>query len=60
MHPASNGNRSAGAGFRLDPASPLARSEWLAVAEVAGAASGARILSAAAIELSEVEALFAE
>jgi ATP-dependent helicase HrpB len=25
-----------GRGFRLDPASPLARSEWLAVAEVAG------------------------
>ena len=39
-----------GRGFRLDPASPLARSEWLAVAEVAGAASGARILSAAAID----------
>jgi ATP-dependent helicase HrpB len=48
-----------GRGFRLDPTSPLARSEWLAVAEVAGAASGARILSAAAIEASEVEALFA-
>jgi ATP-dependent helicase HrpB len=47
-----------GRGFRLDPASPLARSEWLAVAEVAGAASGARILSAAAIELAEVEQLF--
>ena len=47
-----------GRGFRLDPASPLARSEWLAVAEVAGAASGARILSAAAIERAEVEALF--
>ena len=49
-----------GRGFRLDPASPLARSEWLAVAEVAGAASGARILSAAAISLDEVEALFAD
>ena len=47
-----------GRGFRLDPASPLARSEWLAVAEVAGAASGARILSAASIELAEVEDLF--
>ena len=47
-----------GRGFRLDPASPLASSEWLAVAEVAGAASGARILSAAAIEFAEVEALF--
>ena len=47
-----------GRGFRLDPASPLARSEWLAVGEVAGAASGARILSAAAIEFAEIEALF--
>ena len=48
-----------GRGFRLDPSSPLARSDWLAVAEVAGAASGARIVSAAAIHLEEVEALFA-
>ena len=48
-----------GRGFRLDPASPLARNEWLAVAEVAGAASGARILSAAHIERSDVEQLFA-
>jgi ATP-dependent helicase HrpB len=46
-----------GRGFRLDPSSPLARCEWLAVAEVAGAASGARILSAASIELSEIEEL---
>ena len=49
-----------GRGFRLDPASPLARSEWLAVAEVAGAASGARILSAAALDLSDVEALYVD
>lgn len=49
-----------GRGFRLDPTSPLARSEWLAIAEVAGAASGARILSAAAIETSDVETLFAD
>ena len=49
-----------GRGFRLDPASPLARSDWLAVAEVAGAASGARILSAAAIETSAIESLFAD
>jgi ATP-dependent helicase HrpB len=47
-----------GRGFRLDPASPLARSEWLAVGEVAGAASGARILSAAALDQAEVETLF--
>jgi ATP-dependent helicase HrpB len=49
-----------GRGFRIDPTSPLARSEWLAVAEVAGAASGARILSAAAIDLAEVEALYGD
>ena len=49
-----------GRGFRLDPTSPLARSEWLAVGEVAGAASGARILSAAALDLADIEALFGE
>ncbi|MCW3796702.1 ATP-dependent helicase HrpB [Sphingomonas sp. BN140010] len=44
-----------GRGFRLDPASSLARAEWLAVAEVAGAAAGARIL--AAVEVDEVDTL---
>ncbi|HEV2567844.1 ATP-dependent helicase HrpB [Sphingomonas sp.] len=49
-----------GRGFRLDPASPLARAQWLAVGEVQGAASGARILSAAAIGEAPVEQLFAD
>lgn len=49
-----------GRGYRLDPASSLARSGWLAVAEVQGAASGARILSAAPIDAATVEALFAD
>ena len=49
-----------GRGFRLDPTSPLSRSQWLAVAEVAGAASGARILSAAAIDDEDVLALFGD
>ncbi len=49
-----------GRGFRLDPASPLAREPWLAVAEVGGAASGARILSAAPIDQPTVEALFGD
>ena len=49
-----------GRGFRLDPASSLAREEWLAVAETQGMASGARILSAAAIDLVTVEALFGD
>ena len=49
-----------GRGFRLDPASPLAREEWLAVAETQGMAAGARILSAAPITEGDVEALFAD
>ncbi|MEA1071791.1 ATP-dependent helicase HrpB [Sphingomonas sp. LY160] len=49
-----------GRGFRLDSTSPLARSEWLAVGEVAGAASGARILSAAAIDLADIETLLGD
>lgn len=47
-----------GRGFKLDPTSSLARNEWLAVAETQGMASGARILSAAPIDLATVEALF--
>ncbi|MCU6454006.1 ATP-dependent helicase HrpB [Sphingomonas sp. A2-49] len=47
-----------GRGFRLDPATALARSEWLAVAETQGAASGARILAAAPITLATIERLF--
>lgn len=47
-----------GRGFRLDPTSALAREEWLAVAEVAGSAAGARILAAAPITLTDIEALF--
>jgi len=49
-----------GRGFRLDPASSLAGSRWLAVGEVAGHASGARILSAAAIKEDAVLRLFAD
>jgi ATP-dependent helicase HrpB len=49
-----------GRGFRLDPASPLAREPWLAVAEVSGTAAGARILSAAPLAETDVERLFAD
>ena len=49
-----------GRGFRLDPASSLARNEWLAVAETQGMAAGARILSAAPIDAAAVEALFGD
>lgn len=49
-----------GRGFRLDPASALARHEWLAVAETQGAASGARILSAAALDAGAMDMLFGD
>jgi ATP-dependent helicase HrpB len=49
-----------GRGFRLDPASSLAANPWLAVGEVAGHASGARILSAAAIDEKAVIDLFSD
>ncbi len=49
-----------GRGFTLDPAHPLARAEWLAVGDIQGSAKGARILSAAAIDVTEVETLFAD
>jgi len=49
-----------GRGLRLDPLSPLAQADWLAVADLQGAASGARILSAAALTEAEVLDLFAD
>ena len=44
-----------GRGFFLDPASSLARSEWLVIADAQGQAKGARITAAAALEAVEVE-----
>ncbi len=49
-----------GRGYKLDPASPLAREEWLAVAETQGIAAGARILAAAAIDRATIEALYGD
>lgn len=49
-----------GRGFRLDATHPLARKDWLAVADIQGAASGARILSAVEIDFATVERLFAD
>jgi ATP-dependent helicase HrpB len=43
-----------GRGLRLDPASPLARAEWLAVGEAQGEAKGARITEAIALTEAEV------
>jgi ATP-dependent helicase HrpB len=49
-----------GRGLRLDPSSRLISAQWIAVADVQGAASAARIMSAAAIEESELDTLFAD
>ncbi len=49
-----------GRGANIDPASPLAREPYLAVAEIIGSAAQGRITLAAAIELADIEAQFAD
>jgi ATP-dependent helicase HrpB len=49
-----------GRGANLDPASALAREPLLAVGEIAGTAAQGRILLAAALTLSEIEAHFGD
>jgi ATP-dependent helicase HrpB len=44
-----------GRGYALDPASPLARAEWLAVGDAQGRAGGSRITAGVALETAEVE-----
>jgi len=44
-----------GRGLRLDPASSLARTEWLAVGDAQGEAKGARITGAIALSEAEVQ-----
>lgn len=44
-----------GRGYVLDPVSPLATREWLVIGDAQGQAKGARILSGASLETSEVE-----
>jgi ATP-dependent helicase HrpB len=49
-----------GRGANIDPASPLARAPFLAVAEIIGSAAQGRITLAAAIGLPDIEARFAD
>jgi ATP-dependent helicase HrpB len=49
-----------GRGAQIDPASPLAREPFLAVAELTGKAAAGRILLAAPITLAEIEARFVD
>jgi ATP-dependent RNA helicase HrpB len=48
-----------GRGGNLDPASPLSRAPFIAVAELTGSAAQGRIVLAAPIALAEIEARFA-
>ncbi|QSB43438.1 ATP-dependent helicase HrpB [Tsuneonella flava] len=49
-----------GRGFVLDPASPLARAEWLAIGDAQGQAKGAWITAAIALDTAEVEGALAD
>ena len=49
-----------GRGYRLDPASPLARTDWLVIADAQGSAKEARITSAAELDAKEVECHFGD
>jgi ATP-dependent RNA helicase HrpB len=49
-----------GRGANIDPASPLARAPFVAVAEIVGSAAQGRITLAAAISLADIEARFAD
>lgn len=44
-----------GRGYVLDPASPLAASEWLVIGDAQGQARGSRILSGIALDTADVE-----
>ncbi len=49
-----------GRGARLDPHDPLARAEWLVVAEAGGAADGARITLAARLDPASLDVVAAD
>lgn len=48
-----------GRGYQLDPASPLARAEWIVIGDAQGQAKGARITAGAEIAAERIPALFA-
>lgn len=49
-----------GRGYVLDPASPLARAEWIVIGDAQGQAKGARITAGAEIAAERVPILFAQ
>jgi len=49
-----------GRGYQLDPASPLARAEWIVIGDAQGQAKGARITAGCEIAADRIPALFAK
>ena len=49
-----------GRGYQLDPASPLARAEWIVIGDAQGQAKGARITAGCEIAADRILALFAK
>jgi ATP-dependent helicase HrpB len=49
-----------GRGYQLDPASPLARAEWIVIGDAQGQAKGARITAGAEIAPERIPVLFAD
>ncbi|MGB3470310.1 MAG: ATP-dependent helicase HrpB [Erythrobacter sp.] len=49
-----------GRGFMLDPASPLARAEWMVIGDAQGAARSARITAGIELTVEQVERIFAK
>ena len=50
-----NWQTSGGRGYRLDPASPLARADWLVIGDAQGQARSARITGAAQLTTQDIE-----
>ena len=48
-----------GRGYQLDPASPLARAEWIVIGDAQGQAKGARITAGCEVVSERIPALFA-
>ncbi|WP_296720171.1 ATP-dependent helicase HrpB [Erythrobacter sp.] len=49
-----------GRGYMLDPASPLARAEWIVIGDAQGQAKGARITAGGELAADRIAALFAK
>lgn len=49
-----------GRGYQLDPASPLARAEWIVIGDAQGQAKGARITAGAEIAPERIATMFAK